>query len=245
MRIRKIILIMMAVAVTATTQTWASAMEVESDPFMLSQFATMYKDTPWNPQYKKWHLDLIHRSYRWNAFIYPMSILRSEEYAFVSDEEKYAAGIDSLMRKRALQEILKMGERNVNLEKMIEGKRADEERDKLRKNIQALNRYSYGTDTNVNGWEMLLGAFRNEMDAIDEAYMPQGCRKAAYSGLCSFLQELNMSVERDIARCRAETAIMDLRRDNSKLHRYSASYYTDGCLKTFLGNVALVNSRRE
>lgn len=236
----------------AVAATWSPTINIKikgpmkttHDAFVMSQFATMYNAVPWNGGYKNW-LETLHKTYQKDAYRMAMTLLRSDEYLLVSKQLKYAEGIDSLMKKRALAEDKKFADREINAERLISGKRADEECDKLRRNIQRLNRYSYGHASIVNGWEMLLGAFRNEMDAIDKAYMPQGCRKAAYVGLHSFLEELNLSVERDLARCRAETAIMDMRRDHSRLHRYGASYYTKDCLDTFLDNAERVNRRRD
>lgn len=142
------------------------------------------------------YYDLFHKSYRNGAMMTNKQFFRSEMAMVLQKQEPYAEALDSALTERMRVELKNIVDRTPGVTDVawqVERGKIEGKLDILKKNIERIT-INGGSVQSYREWLERYNAIQCGIDAIRNAYMPQGSRKEQYIAIYRDILERNVEV---------------------------------------------------
>ena len=141
------------------------------------------------------YYDVFHKNYRNGAMITNKQFFRTRMTSFLHQQEPYAENLDSALTDRKRVEFKNIADRTpgfTDVAWMVERGKIEGKLDILKKNIERIT-INGGSVQSYREWLERYNAIQCGIDAVRDAYMPQGSRKEQYIAI--YKDILNKNVE--------------------------------------------------
>lgn len=142
------------------------------------------------------YYDLFHKSYRNYATSHNKQMFRTEMTLMLHKQEPYAENLDSALNDRKRVELKNIADRTPGVTDVawqVERGKIEGKLDILKKNIERIT-INGGSVQSYREWLERYNAIQCGIDAIRDAYMPQGSRKEQYIAIYRDILEKNVEV---------------------------------------------------
>jgi len=142
------------------------------------------------------YYDLFHKSYRNYATSHNKQMFRTEMTLMLHKQEPYAEELDSALNDRKRVELKNIADRTPNVTDaawLVERGKIEGKLDILKRNIESIT-IEGGSVQSYREWLERYNAIQCGIDAIRNAYMPQGSRKEQYIAIYRDILEKNVEV---------------------------------------------------
>lgn len=187
-------LIILIVFVCTLIAKGANAQTKNHDPSVMNQFTI--GETGLGSFTPDFYYDLFHKNYRNSAMLTNKQAFRTQMHLALNKQEPYAEAIDSALNDRMRVELKNIADRTPGFTDVawqvergkIEGKLA-----LLKQNIERIT-INGGSVQSYREWLERYNAIQCGIDAIRNAYMPQGSRKEQYIAIYRDILKKNVEV---------------------------------------------------
>lgn len=141
------------------------------------------------------YYDLLHQTYRTTAMVTGKQLFRTHLQLALTQQEPYAEHLDSALHDRKRVELKNIADRTPGVSDLawqFERGKIEGKLNILKKNIERIT-IEGGTVQSYREWLERYNAIQCGLDAVRDAYMPQGSRKEQY--LAIYKDILNKTVE--------------------------------------------------
>ena len=142
------------------------------------------------------YYDAFHKSYRNGAMMTNKEFFRSEMTMVLKKQEPYAEALDTALTERKRVELLNIADRTPGVTDVawqVERGKIEGKLSILKKNIERIT-IDGGSVQTYREWLERYNAIQCGIDAIRNAYMPQGSRKEQYIAIYRDILERNVEV---------------------------------------------------
>ena len=142
------------------------------------------------------YYDLFHKSYRNGAMMTNKQAFRTQMQLALHAEEPYAENVDSALTDRMRVEFKNIADRTPGVTDVawqVEKGKIEGKLDILKKNIERIT-VNGGSVQSYREWLERYNAIQCGIDAIRNAYMPQGSRKEQYIAIYKDILKQNVEV---------------------------------------------------
>ena len=128
-----------------------------------------------------WYYDILHKKYRNSALATNKQLSRTEMGLALVKQEPYAEALDSALNERMRVELTNIADRTPALDMawMVEKGKVEEKLSVLKSFIERIT-IEGGSVQSYNEWLTRYNAIYSGIQAVRDAYMPQGSRKEQY-----------------------------------------------------------------
>ena len=194
--IRRKVYQILAVAVMAFTAgpLYGQGMTYNHDDSVMNQFTI--GETGAGSFTPDLYYDAFHKSYRNGAMMTNKEFFRSEMTMVLKKQEPYAEALDTALTERKRVELLNIADRTPGVTDVawqVERGKIEGKLSILKKNIERITIDSGSVQT-YREWLERYNAIQCGIDAIRNAYMPQGSRKEQYIAIYRDILERNVEV---------------------------------------------------
>ena len=184
----------MAVVVVAFTTTLLHGQTYNHDASVMNQF--LIGETGAGSFTPDLYYDLFHKSYRNGAMMTNKQAFRTQMQLALHAEEPYAENLDSALTDRKRVELKNIVDRTPGVADVawqVEKGKIEGKLDILKKNIERIT-VNGGSVQSYREWLERYNAIQCGIDAIRNAYMPQGSRKEQYIAIYKDILTKNVEV---------------------------------------------------
>ncbi len=142
------------------------------------------------------YYDAFHKSYRNGAMMTNKEFFRNEMTMVLKKQEPYAEALDTALTERKRVELLNIADRTPGVTDVawqVERGKIEGKLSILKKNIERIT-IDGGSVQTYREWLERYNAIQCGIDAIRNAYMPQGSRKEQYIAIYRDILERNVEV---------------------------------------------------
>ena len=142
------------------------------------------------------YYDALHKSYRNSAMMTSKQMFRLQMMQALSKEEGYAEVIDSMLTDRVKVELKNVADRTpgvLDAAYMVEKSKIEKALAVFKGNIEKIT-LSGGTSAQYRQWLECYNAVYCGLQAVRDAYMPQGSRKEQYLAIYKDILQKNVEV---------------------------------------------------
>ncbi len=142
------------------------------------------------------YYDAFHKSYRNGAMMSNKQAYRTKMLLSLREEEPMAEAIDSALNDRMRVELLNIADRTpgfTDVAWQVERGKIEGKLDILKKNIERIT-INGGSVQSYREWLERYNAIQCGIEAVRDAYMPQGSRKQQYIAIYKDILNKNMEV---------------------------------------------------
>lgn len=194
--IRRKVYQILAVAVMAFTAgpLYGQGMTYNHDDSVMNQFTI--GETGAGSFTPDLYYDAFHKSHRNEAMMTNKEFFRSEMTMVLKKQEPYAEALDTALTERKRVELLNIADRTPGVTDVawqVERGKIEGKLSILKKNIERITIDSGSVQT-YREWLERYNAIQCGIDAIRNAYMPQGSRKEQYIAIYRDILERNVEV---------------------------------------------------
>lgn len=194
--IRRKVYQILAVAVMAFTAgpLYGQGMTYNHDDSVMNQFTI--GETGAGSFTPDLYYDAFHKSYRNGAMMTNKEFFRSEMTMVLKKQEPYAEALDTALTERKRVELLNIADRTPGVTDVawqVERGKIEGKLSILKKNIERIT-IDGGSVQTYREWLERYNAIQCGIDAIRNAYMPQGSRKEQYIAIYRDILERNVEV---------------------------------------------------
>lgn len=162
------------------------------------------------------YYDALHKSYRNGAMMTNKQLFRTQMHLELNKEEGHAEALDSALNERKRVELLNIADRTPGVTDVawqVEKGKIENKLDIFKKNIEKLTMEGAPAKVYII-WMERYNAINCGLQAVRDAYMPQGMRKEQYLAIYKDILEKNTEVCEYISYLRYEKMI---KRDSTKV----------------------------
>ena len=184
----------MAVVVMAFITTLLHGQTYNHDASVMNQF--LIGETGAGSFTPDLYYDLFHKSYRNGAMMTNKQAFRTQMQLALHAEEPYAENVDSALTDRMRVEFKNIADRTPGVTDVawqVEKGKIEGKLDILKKNIERIT-VNGGSVQSYREWLERYNAIQCSIDAIRNAYMPQGSRKEQYIAIYKDILTKNVEV---------------------------------------------------
>ena len=184
----------MAVVVMAFTTTLLHGQTYNHDASVMNQF--LIGETGAGSFTPDLYYDLFHKNYRNEAMMTNKQMFRSTMTMSLHKQEPYAENVDSALTDRMRVEFKNIADRTPGVTDVawqVEKGKIEGKLDILKKNIERIT-VNGGSVQSYREWLERYNAIQCGIDAIRNAYMPQGSRKEQYIAIYKDILTKNVEV---------------------------------------------------
>ena len=184
---------MVAVMFFTACQVYGQGMTYNHDASVMNQFTI--GETGAGSFTPDLYYDAFHKNYRNGAMMTNKQAFRTQMTLTLHKQEPMAEAIDSALTDRKRVELLNIADRTPGITDFawqVERGKIEGKLDILKKNIERIT-INGGTVQSYREWLERYNALQCGIDAIRDAYMPQGSRKEQYIAI--YKDILNKNVE--------------------------------------------------
>lgn len=184
----------MAVVVMAFTTTLLHGQTYNHDASVMNQF--LIGETGAGSFTPDLYYDLFHKNYRNEAMMTNKQMFRSTMAMSLHKQEPYAENLDSALTERMRVELKNIVDRTPGVADVawqVEKGKIEGKLDILKKNIERIT-VNGGSVQSYREWLERYNAIQCGIDAIRNAYMPQGSRKEQYIAIYKDILTKNVEV---------------------------------------------------
>jgi len=184
----------MAVVVMAFITTLLHGQTYNHDASVMNQF--LIGETGAGSFTPDLYYDLFHKSYRNGAMMTNKQAFRTQMQLALHAEEPYAENLDSALTDRKRVELKNIVDRTPGVADVawqVEKGKIEGKLDILKKNIERIT-VNGGSVQSYREWLERYNAIQCGIDAIRNAYMPQGSRKEQYIAIYKDILTKNVEV---------------------------------------------------
>ena len=184
----------MAVVVMAFITTLLHGQTYNHDASVMNQF--LIGETGAGSFTPDLYYDLFHKSYRNGAMMTNKQAFRTQMQLALHAEEPYAENVDSALTDRMRVEFKNIADRTPGVTDVawqVEKGKIEGKLDILKKNIERIT-VNGGSVQSYREWLERYNAIQCGIDAIRNAYMPQGSRKEQYIAIYKDILTKNVEV---------------------------------------------------
>lgn len=157
-----------------------------------------------------WYYDMLHKSYRNGAMTTNKQFFRTQmKMLALNKEEGHAEALDSALTERKRVEFLNIADRTPGVTDVawqVEKPKIESKMVLLKENIEKITLYG-GTSAQYRQWLERYNAINCGLQAVRDAYMPQGKRKEQYLEIYKDVLAKNVEVCELLAYLRYEQEI--------------------------------------
>lgn len=162
------------------------------------------------------YYDALHKSYRNGAMMTNKQLFRTQMHLELNKEEGHAEALDSALNERKRVEALNIADRTPGVTDVawqVEKGKIENKLDIFKKNIERLTTEGAPAKVYII-WMERYNCLNCGLQAVRDAYMPQGMRKEQYLAIYKDILEKNTEVCEYISYLRYEKMI---KRDSTKI----------------------------
>lgn len=162
------------------------------------------------------YYDALHKSYRNGAMMTNKQLFRTQMHLELNKEEGHAEALDSALNERKRVEALNIADRTPGVTDVawqVEKGKIENKLDIFKKNIEKLTTEGAPAKVYII-WMERYNCLNCGLQAVRDAYMPQGMRKEQYLAIYKDILEKNTEVCEYISYLRYEKMI---KRDSTKI----------------------------
>ena len=194
MREKKIKIVAMLFLLLLSMEAFAQGMTFNHDASVMNQFTV--GETGAGSFTPDLYYDAFHKSYRNYATSHNKQMFRTEMTLMLHKQEPYAEAIDSTLNDRKRVELKNIADRTpgfTDVAWQVERGKIEGKLDILKKNIERIT-INGGSVQSYREWLERYNALQCGIDAVRDAYMPQGSRKEQYIAIYRDILEKNVEV---------------------------------------------------
>ena len=204
----------MAVVVMAFTTTLLHGQTYNHDASVMNQF--LIGETGAGSFTPDLYYDLFHKNYRNGAMMTNKQVFRTQMQLALHAEEPYAENVDSALTDRMRVEFKNIADRTPGVTDVawqVEKGKIEGKLDILKRNIEQIT-INGGSVQSYREWLERYNALQCGIDAIRNAYMPQGSRKEQYIAIYKDILVKNVEVCEYLDYLRAAKKVKNLKPNN-------------------------------
>lgn len=209
-------LITVTVVMVSVLSVQAQSVTYNHDSSVMNQF--LVGETGTGSFTPDWYYDAFHKNYRNGAMMTNKQMFRSQmKMLALNKEEGHAEALDSALTERKRVEFLNVADRTPGVTDVawqVEKTKIEGKLDLLKKNIEKIT-LSGGTSAQYREWLERYNALNCGLQAVRDAYMPQGKRKEQYLEIYKDVLAKNVEVCELLTYLRSMRSVKDIT-DNAK-----------------------------
>lgn len=187
-------ILMVAVMFFTVSQVYGQGMTYDHDASVMNQF--LIGETGAGRFTPDVYYDTFHKNYRNTAMTTNKQLFRTQMTLMLHKQEPYAEALDSALTDRMRVESKNIADRTPSVTDfawLVERGKIEGKLDILKKNIERIT-INGGTVQSYREWIERYNALQCGIDAIRNAYMPQGSRKEQYIAIYKDILHKNLEV---------------------------------------------------